>query len=118
MVDTWLGKITSRKLMVWTAATILMACSIIESADWVMISALYIGGQSVIDAIAKMLNDKDSMKIINKKVGKYPTLTGAEAQAHVDMLFSLINEDTLRNLLKVTQFTIGTEGVFKPELLQ
>lgn len=54
MVDTWLGKITSRKLMVWTAATILMACSIIESGDWVMISALYIGGQSVIDAIAKM----------------------------------------------------------------
>ena len=74
--------------------------------------------QVIIDAIAKMLNDKDSMKIINKKVGKYPTLTGAEAQAHVDMLFSLINEDTLRNLLKVTQFTIGTEGVFKPELLQ
>ena len=54
MVDTWLNKITSRKLMVWTAATILMGCSIIESGDWVMISALYIGGQSVIDAIAKM----------------------------------------------------------------
>ena len=74
--------------------------------------------QVLIDAIADMLNDKDSMKIINKKVGKYPTLTGAEAQAHVDMLFTLINEDTLKNLLKVTQFTIGTEGVFKPELLE
>ena len=40
--------------MVWTVATALMGFSIIESADWVMISALYIGGQSVIDAIAKM----------------------------------------------------------------
>ena len=54
MVDTWLGKITSRKLMVWTVATALMGFSLIESADWVMISGLYIGGQSVIDAIAKM----------------------------------------------------------------
>lgn len=54
MLDTWLGKVTSRKLMVWVAATALMGFSIIESADWVMISALYIGGQSVIDAIAKM----------------------------------------------------------------
>ena len=54
LVDTWLSKITSRKLMVWTTATVLMCLSMIESADWLMISALYIGGQSVIDAIAKM----------------------------------------------------------------
>lgn len=54
LVDGWLEKITSRKLMVWTVATALMGFSLIESADWVMISALYIGGQSVIDAIAKM----------------------------------------------------------------
>ena len=54
VLDKALSKVTSRKLMVWTAATVLMGCSIIESADWVMISALYIGGQSVIDAIAKM----------------------------------------------------------------
>jgi len=54
LVDTWLGKVTSRKLMVWVVATGLMGFSLIESADWVMISALYIGGQSVIDAIAKM----------------------------------------------------------------
>jgi hypothetical protein len=54
LVDAWLSKITSRKLMVWTTATVLMCLSMIESADWLMISALYIGGQSVIDAIAKM----------------------------------------------------------------
>tara|TARA_R110002153_G_scaffold144015_1_gene295162 strand:- start:4143 stop:4346 length:204 start_codon:yes stop_codon:yes gene_type:complete len=54
LADAWLGKVTSRKLMVWVIATGLMGFSLIESADWVMISALYIGGQSVIDAIAKM----------------------------------------------------------------
>lgn len=53
-VDAWLEKVTSRKLMVWTAATIMMCLQMIESADWVMISAIYIGGQSVIDGIAKM----------------------------------------------------------------
>lgn len=54
MIDTWLEKVTSRKLMVWITATALMGFNLVESADWVMISALYIGGQSVIDAIAKM----------------------------------------------------------------
>ena len=54
LVDAWLAKVTSRKLMVWVAATALMGFGMVESADWVMISGLYIGGQSVIDAIAKM----------------------------------------------------------------
>ena len=54
VVDAWLGKVTSRKLMVWAAATIMMSLGMIESGDWVMISGLYIGGQSVIDGIAKM----------------------------------------------------------------
>jgi len=54
VVDAWLSKVTSRKLMVWTASTILMYMGMIESADWVMISAIYIGGQSIIDGIAKM----------------------------------------------------------------
>jgi len=54
IVDTWLEKVTSRKLMVWVTATTLMGFGMIESADWIMISALYIGGQSIIDAIAKM----------------------------------------------------------------
>jgi len=26
----------------------------LESADWVMVSALYLGGQSVIDAVARL----------------------------------------------------------------
>ena len=54
IVDTWLEKVTSRKLMVWVTATTLMGFGMIESADWIMISALYLGGQSIIDAVAKM----------------------------------------------------------------
>ena len=54
MSDSLLEKVVSRKLLVWLSACGLMGFGMLESADWVMISALYIGGQSVIDAVAKM----------------------------------------------------------------
>ena len=47
-------KLVSRKLLVWATASGLAAYGFLTSGDWVMISALYIGGQSVIDAIAKV----------------------------------------------------------------
>jgi len=53
-LDKGLEKLVSRKLLVWATATGLAAYGFLTSGDWVMISALYIGGQSVIDAIAKV----------------------------------------------------------------
>tara|TARA_R110002033_G_scaffold32296_1_gene69515 strand:+ start:70 stop:255 length:186 start_codon:yes stop_codon:yes gene_type:complete len=53
-VDKGLEKLVSRKLLVWATASGLAAYGFLSSGDWVMISALYIGGQSVIDAIAKV----------------------------------------------------------------
>ena len=53
LVDNWLSRLTSRKLMVWISATALMGMGALESADWVILSALYIGGQSVVDAVAR-----------------------------------------------------------------
>ena len=53
-LDKGLEKIVSRKLLVWATATALAGYGFLDSADWVMISALYIGGQSVIDAIVKL----------------------------------------------------------------
>jgi hypothetical protein len=54
LVDKSLEKLTSRKLLVWLTATGLMYLGNLESADWVIISGLYLGGQSVIDAIVKL----------------------------------------------------------------
>ena len=54
LVDKGLEKVLSRKLLVWLTATGLAAAGAVDSADWVVISALYLGGQSVIDAIAKL----------------------------------------------------------------
>lgn len=53
-IDRVLEKAVSRKLLVWATATALMFTSNIESGDWLILSALYIGGQSVIDAIVKL----------------------------------------------------------------
>ena len=51
-LDKTLEKVISRKLLVWGTATGLAAGGFLTSG--VMISALYIGGQSVIDAIVKL----------------------------------------------------------------
>ena len=52
-LDNLLEKIVSRKLLVWGTATALLFTSNLESEHWLYLSALYIGGQSVIDAIVK-----------------------------------------------------------------
>jgi len=55
-LDKLLGKVVSRKLLVWITATGLLAFSDLESADWVLISAIYIGSQSVVDIVSKFKN--------------------------------------------------------------
>ena len=54
LMDKGLNKLISRKLLAWGTATSLLAFSDLESADWVIITCVYIGGQTVIDAIAKL----------------------------------------------------------------
>ena len=53
-IDKGLSKLVSRKLLVWLTATGLMAYGSINSGDWLILSAIYIGGQSVIDSIDKL----------------------------------------------------------------
>ena len=54
VLDRGLEKVVSRKLLVWATATGLAAYGFLTSGDWVMISALYLGGQTVIDADVKL----------------------------------------------------------------
>ena len=58
-VDTWLAKLTSRKLMVWITATALTFAGHVTSSDWGIISAIYIGGQTIIDGIARLRGYND-----------------------------------------------------------
>ena len=59
LVDTWLAKLTSRKLMVWLTATGLTFTGHVTSEDWVLISAIYIGGQTIIDGVARLKGYND-----------------------------------------------------------
>tara|TARA_Y100000034_G_C6877801_1_gene401703 strand:+ start:783 stop:980 length:198 start_codon:yes stop_codon:yes gene_type:complete len=53
-LDKTIEKFTSRKLLVWVTASGLMLMGNLESSDWVIVSGLYLGGQSIIDAIVKL----------------------------------------------------------------
>ena len=53
-LDKGLEKVVSRKLLVWATATGLAATGFLSSADWVTVSALYLGGQAVVDAVVKL----------------------------------------------------------------
>ena len=47
--DKILGKLFSRKLMVWLTATGLLAFADLSSSDWVAISLVYIGIEGMAD---------------------------------------------------------------------
>ncbi len=54
IIDRGLDKLVSRKLLAWATATALLVFSDLQSSDWVIITTVYIGGQTVIDAVTKL----------------------------------------------------------------
>tara|TARA_R110000824_G_scaffold259379_2_gene448144 strand:- start:8673 stop:8858 length:186 start_codon:yes stop_codon:yes gene_type:complete len=54
IMDKGLEKLVSRKLLAWATATSLLLFSDLTSGDWVIITTVYIGGQTIIDAVAKL----------------------------------------------------------------
>lgn len=54
LIDKGMSKLVSRKLLVWLTATALMYFGNLESSDWVIISGIYLGSQSVIDGIVRL----------------------------------------------------------------
>lgn len=53
-IDKFLGYFVSKKLSVFIVASFFVGFGMIESTEWVNIAALYIGGQAVVDAVAKL----------------------------------------------------------------
>ena len=54
LLDRTVERFTSRKLLVWVVASGLMLTGNLESGDWVLVSALYLGAQGVVDAVARL----------------------------------------------------------------
>tara|TARA_R110000744_G_scaffold88366_2_gene172200 strand:+ start:547 stop:720 length:174 start_codon:yes stop_codon:yes gene_type:complete len=53
-MDKSLDKLVSRKLLAWTTATALLLFADLASSDWVIITCVYIGGQTVVDTVARL----------------------------------------------------------------
>jgi hypothetical protein len=47
-----IAKLTSRKLWAWAGACVLLATGNIDQQTWLAVTAAYIGGQAVVDALA------------------------------------------------------------------
>ncbi len=54
LTDKALNKLISRKLLAWLTATALLLFADLTSGDWVIITTVYIGGQTVVDTVAKL----------------------------------------------------------------
>ena len=54
ILDKGLNKLISRKLMAWATATCLLLFADLASSDWVIITCVYIGGQTVVDTVARL----------------------------------------------------------------
>lgn len=69
-------------------------------------------------ALKKMLNDKETMTILNKDTGQYPWIVGADGNRVMAELEKLITESALKNAVKWNQQAYGFPSVYKPELLK
>ena len=60
ILDSILGKLMSRKLMVWMTATSFMLFEVVplESSDWVAISLAYIGLEGLADIATRWKHGK------------------------------------------------------------
>lgn len=54
MIDRVLDQFISRKFLAWVVATIFFAVGTgLSSEDWMMVTAIYIGSQSVVDSVVR-----------------------------------------------------------------
>jgi hypothetical protein len=64
LVDKYLNKFVSRKLLAFIIATIALFSGTLISGDWVVIAAVYIGAQAATDIIKEVYKSKSG--IINE----------------------------------------------------
>jgi hypothetical protein len=57
-LDRALGKVVSRKLLVWATATYALFSGLVPSEDWIQICLLYIGSQAAVDMLSSYVKAK------------------------------------------------------------
>ena len=68
-------------------------------------------------ALLEMSKDPQAIKAIQKKVGKYEWVIGAEGNARRDTLMSFVTEDALRDLVEFSNEALNIAAVYKESIL-
>ena len=68
-------------------------------------------------ALLEMSKDPQAIKAIQKKVGKYEWVIGAEGNARRDTLMSFVTEDALRDLVKFSNEALNIAAIYKESIL-
>ncbi len=68
-------------------------------------------------ACKQMVENSESMEILQKRIGKYEWIIGEEGNQTVRTLHSFITEDSLRTLIRFNTEALGLKPIFKPEML-
>jgi len=71
----------------------------------------------LVEALRKVANDPESVKKIQKKVGKYQWMIGDAGNAQVDTLMKFVTEDALKTLVKFNKEAFGLKSIYKPEMV-
>jgi hypothetical protein len=69
------------------------------------------------NALLEMSKDPQAIAAIQKKVGKYEWVIGAEGNARRDTLMTFVTEDALRNLVKFSNEALNIAAVYKESIL-
>lgn len=70
------------------------------------------------NALQKMSQDPDAVAAIQKKVGQYDWLIGADGNNHRDTLMTFITEEALQNLVWFNIEALGLASVYKEDLVK
>ena len=71
----------------------------------------------LVEALRKVTKDPESVKKIQKKVGKYQWMIGDAGNAQVDTLMSFVTEDALKTLVKFNKEAFGLKSIYKPQMV-
>jgi len=74
--------------------------------------------EKLVEALRKVANDPESVKKIQKKVGKYDWILGDKGNDHVKTLMTFITADALKTLVIFNKEAFGIKAIYKPELVK
>ena len=69
------------------------------------------------NALLEMSKDPQAIKAIQKKVGKYEWVIGAEGNARRDTLMSFVTEPALRDLVEFSNKALNIQAIYKAGIL-